>query len=315
MVKKRIYAASLLVIAGLIVLAKVTAGNRNFTKLDIVEYDTVTYEVGEQFASISVDSYISDISFIPCDGDFAKVVCYKPRNSDYSVDVNGDNLFITENYDYKDNIRFFNFKNPTISVYMPQNDYKSLIISSKTGDTYIPGDFDFESVNITATTGDVKCMACASDKIKIALSTGDITVERTNSEEMELSVTTGSIDIMSVKCTGDLKVNVRTGRSKLSSVKCQNFISKGNTGDINLKDVIAEDMFYIERSTGDVIFEACDAHGITVTTSTGSVRGTLLSEKLFIAKSNTGSVKVPQTVTGGNCDIKTKTGDIKISLQ
>ena len=50
-------------------------------------------------------------------------------------------------------------------------------------------------------------------------------------------------------------------------------------------------------------------HTVTVTD------GSLLSEKLFLAQTNTGSVKVPKTSAGGHCEIATGTGDIKITIE
>jgi len=47
---------------------------------------------------------------------------------------------------------------------------------------------------------------------------------------------------------------------------------------------------------------------------TGSVTGTILTEKVFLAKSGTGRVSVPQTVSGGICEIVTGTGGIEIGL-
>lgn len=83
---------------------------------------------------------------------------------------------------------------------------------------------------------------------------------------------------------------------------------------MTLKNVIAAETFSIERSTGKVRFDGCDAAEILVKTGTGDVKGTLLSEKIFIARSNTGRVDVPQTVTGGRCEIITSTGDIEIHI-
>ena len=51
-----------------------------------------------------------------------------------------------------------------------------------------------------------------------------------------------------------------------------------------------------------------------VETDTGDVTGSLLSDKVFITKSDTGSIDVPKTVTGGKCEITTDTGDIKIEI-
>ena len=59
-------------------------------------------------------------------------------------------------------------------------------------------------------------------------------------------------------------------------------------------------------------FDGCDADRIFVKTDTGYVKGSLLSDKVFIAQSDTGDVDVPKTITGGKCEIETDTGDIKI---
>jgi len=77
---------------------------------------------------------------------------------------------------------------------------------------------------------------------------------------------------------------------------------------------VAEQLLSIERSTGDVQFDGCDAGEIYVETDTGAVKGTLLSEKVFIVESDTGSIRVPKSVTGGKCEITTDTGDIKIDI-
>ena len=82
-----------------------------------------------------------------------------------------------------------------------------------------------------------------------------------------------------------------------------------------LKNTVASDSFSISRSTGDVILDHCDAGQITVKTSTGDVSGTLLTEKIFIARSSTGSIHVPDTAAGEKCQITTSTGDINIRLK
>lgn len=49
-------------------------------------------------------------------------------------------------------------------------------------------------------------------------------------------------------------------------------------------------------------------------TDTGDITGTLLTEKVFAAKADTGDVDVPKTATGGKCEIITNTGDIQIKV-
>lgn len=79
-------------------------------------------------------------------------------------------------------------------------------------------------------------------------------------------------------------------------------------------NVIATEKFSIKRSTGDVTFDGCDATEIFVETDTGNVKGSLLTDKVFIAQTDTGRVDVPKTVNSGKCEICTDTGDIKIDI-
>ena len=82
-----------------------------------------------------------------------------------------------------------------------------------------------------------------------------------------------------------------------------------------MKNVIAEDKFDIERSTGDVKFEKCDAAELFIETDTGSVKGSLLTEKIFLVETDTGSIEVPKSVSGGRCEIETDTGNVKIGIE
>ena len=52
----------------------------------------------------------------------------------------------------------------------------------------------------------------------------------------------------------------------MTDVRCRNLNSDGSTGTVLLKNVIAVEGFSIERSTGDVGFDACDAAAISVKT-------------------------------------------------
>lgn len=311
-----IIAISLLAVGFLIFSGAMIALNFDFSNLTTMEYETNTYELSEDFNKISIDADAAEIEFVLSDNRQCKIVCVEREKLKYSVAVKDETLTIgTVNtrkwYDYIG----ISFGEAKITVYLPKTEYASLLIKGSTGDIELPKDFAFETVDISATTGAVECRASASELMKIKLTTGDIRVENASVGMLDLSVTTGGVTASEINCEGEIKVSVSTGRTKLTDISCKGFISSGSTGKVILKNVIAAENFSIERSTGDVIFEGSDAAEIYVKTSTGDVTGTLLSEKVFIAESNTGSVNVPKTVTGGKCEIKTSTGDIKIDIQ
>ena len=309
--------ATALVVVGCVIFGGVmTMLQWDFTKLSTVKYETNDYEIDENYKNISIVTDTADIVFVPSENSKSSVVCYEQKNVKHSVTVKDDTLVIAvvdtrKWYEYIG----INIGTPKITVYLPNAEYEKLFIKESTGNVEIPNNFRFESMDISTSTGDVKNDASASESIKIKTSTGNIRVENISAEALDLSVSTGEITVCDVNCQGDVKIHVSTGKTKLTDVACKNLTSSGNTGDISLKNVIATEKFSLERSTGDVKFDGCDAAEISVKTDTGDVTGTLLSEKVFLAETDTGRVEVPKTATGGRCEITTDTGDIRIKIQ
>ncbi len=288
--------AGCLVVAGLLLFTSVMMANGwDFTKLSTSKYETNTYTLDDAFSKIHIYTDEADVLFTPSEDNICKVVCYEMKNAKHLVDVQNDSLYIrTHNnkkwYEYIG----INFGSPKITVSLPQIQYDALFINSSTGDVDIPKDFQFGILDVSVDTGDVTNFASATDIMKIATSTGNIRVE---------NVTANTINF-----------TVSTGDTYLTDIRCNKLESKGSTGGISLKNVIATEQFSIDRSTGDVKFDRCDAPEIFVKTDTGDVTGSLLSEKVFITKTSTGKIKVPQSASGGKCSIVTSTGDIRLEI-
>lgn len=309
--------AASLVFVGLIMFAAVMSEYKwDFSKLSTGKYETNTYEISEEFSNLSMNTDTADIIFALSDDGKCRVECYEEEKAKHSVAVQENTLvikMIDERtwYDYIG----INFGSPKITVYLPKAEYASLFIKESTGDIEIPKNFKFEGVDISSSTGDVNFFASASKLIKIRTSTGNVCVENTSAETLDLSASTGRITVSNVICGGDANINVSTGRTNLNNIECKNLTSSGDTGDISLNHVIAAEKFSIKRSTGDVRFDGSDAAEILVETDTGDVTGTFLSEKIFFVETDTGSVDVPESITGGRCEITTDTGDIELDIQ
>ena len=269
-------AASLVLLGIIIFTAIMTVNHWDFIKLSTEEFETRTYEFNEDFNSILISTDTAEIVFLPSENDKCRVVCYEPDSGIHDVTVKDGKLSINWMVHKKwyEHIGI-TVGSPKITVYLPHNEYVSLSIKESTGDVSILNNFKFDSIDIT-------------------VSTGDINIE---------NVTAGSIGI-----------KVSTGDTFLTNVTCESLASTGSTGDITMSGVIASGKFSIERSTGDVKFDKCDAAEIFVLTDTGDVTGTLLSEKIFFPDSDTGKIDVPKTTSGGKCEITTDTGDIKIRI-
>ena len=287
----------------------------DFSKLSTDEFETRTFEIGDAYTNISLNAKTADIQLLPAQDGKTTVVCYQQTTLRHTAAVAEGTLEITVNDTRKwtDYIGI-HFTAPTITLYIPQGAYGDLNIVSDTGAVQIPKDFSFHSIHITENTGAVTSYASATDCIDIQTTTGSIHLATLSADTVKLRVSTGKITATDLSCTGDVSIHVSTGKTFLQNLSCRNLISDGSTGDILLQNAIAREQFSIERSTGDVEFDRCDAGTITVKTDTGKVTGTLLTDKVFTVKTDTGTVRVPQSATGGKCAISTDTGNIIITV-
>jgi DUF4097 and DUF4098 domain-containing protein YvlB len=272
-----------------------------FTKLGTFKYETNSYEIEESFRNVLIDIDTADITVLPSEDGEVKVVCKEKGELKYSVSVENDTLIVRlcDNRKWYDYIGISTVSSE-ITVYLP-----STIV--------IPED-QYNSLVIKASTADVDVNDLHFRRVDIKTSTGDINIGGVSTGDMSLSVTTGRIEASDIICE-NVDIKVSTGKSKLISVKCRSLTSKGNTGKVSLIDVIAREKLEIERTTGDITFDRCDAGEIHVETDTGNVHGSLLSEKIFVTRTDTGRVSVPQTTAGGICEITTDTGNIIIDVK
>lgn len=308
--------AAVFVLTGCILFTGVmTALDWDFSKLSTVEYETNTYTITEPFTQISIDANTADITFEVSQDDHASVVCYEPKDDAHIVGVDKDILMIHTKGARKWYRHIgINFQTPTITVYLPAGQYGALTVTTDTGDVSLPIDFTFARMDISVTTGDVSSFATVVGAANIRTTTGDILLKGFEAGSMELSSSTGDISVKNVS-TDHLRMAVTTGETAVSGVRCRQFTATGTTGDLFMRDLLVEGALSIERDTGDVHFDACDAGSMKITTDTGDVLGTLLTQKVFVTHTDTGYVRLPHTApSGGPCEITTDTGNIHISF-
>lgn len=296
-VKMWLIAAAVLTVLGQIIfVAAMAAIDFDFSKLNTMKYETNTYEVSGSFDKISIDVKTTNIVFARSDDESCKVVCFEAEKMKHSVRCTNGTLTIDINDERKwyEHIGI-SISSPKMTIYLPQSEYTSLLIDTATGDIDIPKGFTFNELEIKSNTGNVDCMTNALDSIKIKSNTGNI-------------------DISSVESNCNIDIKTDTGSIKLTDIACTNFTAESDTGNITLTNFVAADRIDVESDTGNVKLKDSDSAKLSIETDTGNVTGTLLSEKIFIAKSSTGKISVPDSETGGKCEIKTATGNIRIDI-
>ena len=308
-----IIAAAVMFLGGIIFVGAMCALDWDLGALSSSKYETNTYEISTDFENINIDTDTARIVFELSEKDERKVVCYEAENERHEVYVTDGtlNIILGSTKKWYEHIGF-NLSTPKITVYIPEGEYGTLTVRSSTGDVALKA-LSFDSIDMVLSTGGVNCSANATKDIRIKTSTGDISLENALARDVELSVSTGRVDVADVKC-GELSVKVSTGKTYLANVECDKFTTSGSTGDVNLSGVIVSGKMDVKRSTGDVRLTECDASEISIITDTGDVRGSLLTEKVFVARSDTGKIDVPKSTSGGICEITTDTGNIIITI-
>lgn len=289
--------AVVLTVLGLAIFAVSMASyDWNFSELNTEEYITTSCRLKGDFDEIFIDVDTTDIEFAPATEDECSILFFESEKVRHYAQVRNGTLFIG----IEDNRKWYEFiqivsKAPKMTVFLPQEEYLSLSIENDTGDLLIPKDFSFNKVEIDCDTSDISWSSSVNDIMKVETDTGSVNIYSAVLSRLNISTDTGDV--------------------KLSDLACDRIYCESDTGDISLKNTVATNKFTISSDTGDVRFQKSDAAEMYIKTSTGDVRGTLLSEKVFLADSSTGNISLPKTTSGGKCEITTSTGDIKIEIK
>lgn len=316
--KKVIIAGIILLILGLIVgVACFAAMGFDFKRFGTEEYETRTTELRGDFRNIRIQGDTAHIAIshpmYPTVDNSAKLESLESEFRRTVVSVEDDTLTIrlVDERRWYDRIGV-SLKTPTLTLYLPEEEYGELVIENSTGDISIPGTYQFDSIRIDCSTGDVQCQASA-ETVSVTTTTGDITLSGLTAEQITANVSTGRVQVSDVRC-GSLETSGSTGNLFLINVAAESGISVlRGTGDVRLEHGDAQ-VIRIQTSTGDVKLAEADAGELHIRTDTGDVTGTLRTEKVFITETDTGKVEVPKSITGGECEITTDTGDIKIEI-
>ena len=265
-----------LILIGSIVFTSAMMGLQwDFSKLSTEEYETNEYTLTQPFQNIAINTDTTDVTLVKTTDENATVTCYEYAKEKHKVEIVDGTLMIQ----LTETRNWYDYisirsKSQKITIVLPGKQYETLSVKTSTGDICIQ-DISASTLNLSVTTGDT---ALSNIQCQAIITQGD----------------TGSISLENTAATENLSI-ART------------------TGDVELTGCNTAQLF-VKTDTGDVELQRSDAGEIFIETNTGDVKGSLLTEKIFIANSDTGRIDVPKTAAGGKCEITTDTGDIKFEI-
>lgn len=302
---------SALLLTGGIILA---VGITNSTKAS--SYIEDEHEITDTFTNIDINVDISDVKFVKSEDGKSKIVVKETEKQRHEYTVSDNTLSIKYVDERKWSEKMFSWQTLKVTVYLPAGNYGDLKMDTDTGDTEIPNDFTFNSVNYTGHTGDFTLSSNVTGLLKTKITTGDISFANMNANDIEIRGGTGKISLENVNVAEKIYTKNSTGSAKFKNAHAKKLEAHASTGNITLTDTIMSEQIWIETSTGNVKFVDSDSIDIHVETSTGDVTGTLLTGKVFTYDTSSGKHNLPpHDVSGGTFYAKTSTGDIIIKIK
>lgn len=279
-----------------------------------------TYElrdivISEEFDGISMTTGSADIRVLLSESDEVHLECYEQKNIRHMVSIEENTLTINA----VDTRKWWErMESPAeescITLYLPYSKCGPLSIRSDTGKVEIAKDFRFEDVSVSTGTGNIACYASAKLEVRLKSSTGEILLADTKATAITLIGSMGKVTVSRVECTAILTVQSFDGDIELSDVACRRLRVAGKRGDLFLRRVTAVRSFILDRTSGNISFEDCDAQTVDIITTSGNVTGNLLSEKAFNVNTKSGKKDVPASMTGEACNITTDSGNVHITI-
>ncbi len=287
-------------------------GNLNRSRLKPVHHS-----IRGEFTSIDIALSSADVIISPSGDDKAYAVCMEDGKTYYNLKVENGILKLseTDRRNWFDNMGVFYGKR-TVNLYLPKAEYDDIKVLSASGDIACEkGDFTFKNAKLNSSSGEIKFGVKVLGDIKAATSSGDIEIKGSTPKSVGISTDSGEITLSGVVAGETVKADAKSGKIKLKDCKADNVNIKSNSGEIKMTDCNFSSVVNIKSTSGDIKLSYCDAAAFKLESNSGDVGGILLSNKIFNVKTNSGNVKLPDSVKdGGECEIKTKSGDIEFFI-
>lgn len=305
--------------------------NMNTVKDSVYEYD-----IGELPTQINIITTNSRVELRPIEGDKWKVACMDKENLYHTVELIDGVLTVRQirtERQWSDFIGILNgFQNLSVIVYLPENVYESLSVHTTSGSIKVQEGLIFSNVSLQNASGSVLCNSRVSGALNVKNTSGSVkingsvggnlivkntsgSVKINNSVGGDLIVnnTSGSVDIFG-GVNGALEVTNGRGGIKIKNTNPTRATVKSTSGSIDLINVVCRESCTVANTRGSIELEGCDAASFDLRTVSGSIKGSILSGKVFDCHSTRGSLHVPENGDGGTFKARTTSGGIRITI-
>ena len=212
---------------------------------------TSTYTFQEPFDKIEANCVECDVEFLTSNDGTCQVICQESNKGKHEVKIeNGTLKILRESNDHLSiNLQDLVLK---VTVYLPRTYYKSLNVTTSSGDIHLPVEIMVDHVVAQSSSGDIDVRGDFGQSLDVKTSSGNVNVKNAYIRG-SLIINTSSGDVnfdrsdaaeMSVQTSsGDVKGNLLSGK---------HFFTRSSSGDIRVPASFGEAPCDIRTSSGDI---------------------------------------------------------------
>lgn len=334
--KTALLASAACVVLGLALgLAGFARAGFDWLKLDNTVMKTQTVAITQPFSDLEVEGAECEIRLVPSPDGVCRVTSTADERIALTAQVEGDALVVART-DSRPWFHWFgiHFQTSSLTVALPQREYRRLSVVSASGGVRVPADFSFAQADVRTASGEIAYAARTGGALTLKTVSGDLSVSGATAQEAALTTASGELrldglraDRLTVSTTsGDLAADGLTvaGEAKLIAVSggielrnavCGSLTVSTTSGDLETEDALVDGALNVSTVSGGVELERSDAGSLSLRTTSGDVSARLLTGKRFETATTSGSVRVPGDSAGaGTCQVRTVSGDVRIEI-
>ena len=234
--------------------------------------------------------------------------------------------------DWHDYINIVSAEREMAVLYLPEGSYGTLRVKGGSIDLVLEREISLARLEADVGSGNINSLAQITDgadikgstgslhlenisggNVTIEHSSGDIVLKHCHATQMSLTLFSGDIEMEDV--SGEILATTSSGDIEIEDAALTALTLEVSSGDVELKRTVVQTELRIETSTGDIDMERSDAERMILVTGSGDVELRLLSGKIYVVKTSSGSVSHPEHVqNSGYCNVTTSSGDVKITV-
>lgn len=306
----------LVVIGGLLCFVALYRVSFDWNKLTFnVENETYDYIVVGTVRNVQINTKQADVR-VARSANSSCTVRAKIPSRDGCTAVTRDGLLTVTCTDdpsvpwYK---KIWSLDDMTVTVFLPEDSYESLRITTDSGDVSVSDALSFSSARTKTDSGDQEICSPVSDDLSATSSSGDIAVKRMGCKTVSVTAESGEVFLDS--CRSD-SVTASTSSGSVSLAKCtvKNVKTNSASGDQVFSQVVVSEKLVAVSSSGYILLLASSAGEIQITAKSGDVTGRLTEPMLFDVRSDSGVVDLPPSDGTGRCTVRTGSGDVTFTM-